>query len=239
MIPLYGFRSAMGVVDLRPFVVKVDTLLRLAKLPYEKKSGPQHFSKAPKKKLPFIEDDGQVIADSYFIAQHLKDKYEIDFDSWLTPDQKAQSYLITKSLEENFYFCIVYSRWIKSDVWPEFKTHAFAKLPMPLKLIVPPLARKGVISTLDKQGISRHSDEEILHIYDQTLQQLSTILGNKPYFMGDKMCSLDIVAYAMLVQMTMTEMETSFTRQAKQYSNLVEFCQRFQQQLASAQKIAA
>jgi Glutathione S-transferase N-terminal domain len=38
------------------------------------------FSKAPKRKLPYIDDEGKRIADSTFIRWHIEKKYGFDFD---------------------------------------------------------------------------------------------------------------------------------------------------------------
>jgi glutathione S-transferase len=232
MIILYGFCGGLGVVDLSPFVMKVDTMLRLANLPYQLKADARNMSQAPKKKLPYIDDDGQEISDSYFISQYLKKQYQVDFDAWLTAEQEAVSQLIIKSLEDNFYFCIVYSRWLPENAWLDFKQHIFFKLPFVLKRIIPSVARKQVKSTLNKQGVGRHSEEQVFEIYNNILQHLSTILGKKQYFMGDELCLLDIVAYAMLVQVIQVEMQTPFTLQARKYQNLVQFCHTMQQQLS-------
>lgn len=239
MITLYGFGSALGLVDLSPFVVKTDVMLRLAGLPYQLKADPGYMAKAPKKKVPFIDDDGQRVADSFFIGEYLKEKYQIDFDAWLGDEQKAIAHLIIKSLEENFYFCIVYSRWVPEQTWIEFKRHVFAKLPIMLKPIVPKIARKQVLSTLNKQGISRHNEQQVLAIFDHSLRHLSNLLGRQRYFMGGQICQLDIVAYAMLIQVAQSEMTSKFSTQLDQYPNLLDFCHRFELLLEQKQQAAA
>ncbi len=61
MIRLYGFGSASGLPDFSPFVLKTMLLLRLAGLDYVvDHSGLQ---RAPKGKLPYIDDDGVIVAD--------------------------------------------------------------------------------------------------------------------------------------------------------------------------------
>jgi glutathione S-transferase len=71
MIKLYKFGSIGDVCDASPFCVKVEAYLRLADLPYETLSGAQYLRKAPKGKLPFIEDNDNIIADSSFILKYL------------------------------------------------------------------------------------------------------------------------------------------------------------------------
>ena len=81
MITLYGSGPNFGLPDASPFVTKAETLLRMAKLPFEKAL--MSFSKAPKGKIPYIEDDGQLLGDSTLIRWHLEKKYGIDFDQGL------------------------------------------------------------------------------------------------------------------------------------------------------------
>ena len=50
MITLYNFGPAFGLPDPSPFVMKVEVLLKMAKLPYQTDSA--GFSKAPKGKDP-------------------------------------------------------------------------------------------------------------------------------------------------------------------------------------------
>ncbi len=54
-----------------PFASRSEAYLRLADLPYETLSGAQYLRKAPKGKLPFIEDNDNIIADSSFILKYL------------------------------------------------------------------------------------------------------------------------------------------------------------------------
>ncbi len=61
MITLYAFGPQFSLPDPSPFVTKAEVLLKMAKLPYE--IDLKGFRKAPKGKLPYIKDDGELIAD--------------------------------------------------------------------------------------------------------------------------------------------------------------------------------
>jgi glutathione S-transferase len=87
VITLYTFGPRFGMPDPSPFVMKAETLLKIAGLPY--RIDTKGFSKAPKGKLPYIEDDGERIADSTFIRWHLEKKYRIDFDRGLGEEARA------------------------------------------------------------------------------------------------------------------------------------------------------
>jgi hypothetical protein len=60
MITLEGFGPAFGLPDPSPFVTKVEMLLKMAGLPYAVDT--TGFNKAPKGKLPYIVDDGEIVA---------------------------------------------------------------------------------------------------------------------------------------------------------------------------------
>lgn len=89
MITLYAFGPMWGLPDPSPFVMKTGVQLKLAGLPFvTERGGP---ATAPKGKLPFILDDGELVADSTFIRDHLERKYGLDLDADLTAVQRAQA----------------------------------------------------------------------------------------------------------------------------------------------------
>ena len=226
MITLYGFGPAFGLPDPSPFVMKVDAYLRMTGMAFEKLAGIKYMRQAPKGKLPYIEDDGQVVSDSFFILQHLKAKYGDPLDEWLTPEQRAVSDLTIKSLDENFYWCVVQSRWLREDTWPQLKAVFFDRLPVPLKFIAPVMARRGVTASVNGHGIGKHSNEEIDAIARFSLQALSDLLGDKTYFMGGQPCTLDAAVYGFLSQPILSEIDNTLAQAAREFTNLVDFCER-------------
>ena len=87
MITLYTFGPAFGLPDPSPFVTKAEVLIKMSGLPY--RTDTKGFPTAPKGKLPYIDDDGTIIADSTFIRMHLERKYRIDFDQGLSPAERG------------------------------------------------------------------------------------------------------------------------------------------------------
>ena len=62
MITLYSFGPSNGLPEISPFVMKAEVLLKMAGLPFRTDTG--GFRKAPKGKLPSIDDEGEIVADS-------------------------------------------------------------------------------------------------------------------------------------------------------------------------------
>ena len=85
MITLYGFGAGFGLPEISPFVTKTEVQLKMAGLAYRKERAMPPAS--PKGQLPFIDDDGEAVADSTFIRAHIERKYGFDFDAGL--DQQS------------------------------------------------------------------------------------------------------------------------------------------------------
>lgn len=230
MITLYGFAPAFGLMDASPFVVKVDLYLRIAKLEFDVKYGVSNLNKSPKGKLPFIQDGDQTIGDSAFILNHLQDKYSLSIDESLSKEQKATAYLLTRSLEENLYWCLVYSRWADDKTWPTCKDTFFDGIPFLVKDIAAGVVRKKTLKQLNSQGISRHTKGEVLSIAEQSLEALSNILGDSDYFFGDNISSFDVSAFSLLCQFILVDYSSDFNELAKKYSNLMSYCERIHAQ---------
>ncbi|NQY37041.1 MAG: glutathione S-transferase family protein [Alteromonadaceae bacterium] len=228
MIKLYTFGPCFDVMDASPFVVKVDLFLRMANLPYETDADFNHLKISPKGKLPFIEDNDVKIGDSEVIIEYLTQTYGIQLDSFLTAEQKAFAHLTTKSLDENLYWCLVYSRWMRDDTWPIVNETFFGTLPFLFRLFVPNMIRKGVKKNLHGQGIGRHSNEEILEIADKSFTALSTLLADKDYLFGDQVCSFDAAVYSMLCQFISVNFYNEFNALARKYQNLIKYCERIE-----------
>lgn len=230
MITLFSFGPHFGLSEASPFVLKVDLYLRMNGIEFESNSDFKNFRQAPKGKLPYIKDNETIVADSFFIIEYLREKYSSKLDEHLSEQQQATAHLLTKSIDENFYWCLIYFRWISDKYWPGVKAELFKDMPFPLKYIVPFIARRSTKNAIMNQGIGRHTESEILDIAEQTLSSLSTLLADQDYFFGDKPSTFDATAYAFLAQATLSNQDTPLTKTAKKKINLVNYCQRIQSQ---------
>lgn len=229
MIELYKFGEADNVCDPSPFCVKVETYLKMAGLEYVAHSGMKNLNEAPKGKLPYIIDAGKTIADSSFILCHLKEKYGDSLDNNLSNEQKAMAHGFIKMMDENLYWTVVHSRWIRDENWAIMKNMLFGSMPFPIKLFIPAMIRKNVRKAMKGHGIGRHSDAEITEIGGRDLLALSDFLGNKQYFFGESPSSLDATAFGILSQIILTDSYTApIYDKARTHQNLVDFTNRIQ-----------
>jgi hypothetical protein len=155
MITLFTFGPYFGLPDGSPFVIKAMLLLKFAGLAYSEDRG--EFRKAPKGKLPYINDDGTVVPDSTFIRFHIEKKYCFDFDAGLTPEQKAAAWAIEKMCEEHLWLALLATRWLDDANFAKGSAQSFKAVPLPFRPIVQSLVRRKVAKTLKLQGIGRHT----------------------------------------------------------------------------------
>ncbi len=225
MIKLHQFARTWGIPNLSPFCCKLETYLRLSKIPYEViESMPP---KAPKGKLPFIEDDDRKIADSDLIIQHLIRTYGDKLDADLSPAQKATSFAMQRLLEDHLFWVTLYTRWQYSDEnWQVNKKAIFHPFPPLIRDIVASVFRFLIRRQIYGQGIGRHTSEEIFQLGRNDLDALSDFLADKPYFMGNKPTSLDATAFGFLINTIDCPIESPVKEYACRKQNLDDYCQR-------------
>ena len=98
---LHQFPPTKLVASGSPPCFKLETFLRMTRIPYENEYG---FKFSKKGKMPWIEFNGQEIADSNFCIQFLKREFKVDVDSHLSDTEKAIAHSIRTMLEENTYW---------------------------------------------------------------------------------------------------------------------------------------
>jgi glutathione S-transferase len=225
MIRLHQFAPAFGLLNASPFCMKLEVYLRLAGLPYEAVND-GNVMKAPKGKLPYIEDQGAVVADSTFVIDYLKKTYGDTLDAGLTAEQRALATAFQRLFEENLYWAVVHTRWADPAGWARTKVAFFGALPPPLCWLLPPLARRGILGEMRGHGMGRHSEAEIHTIARRDVDAVADFLADKPYFLGAQPTSIDATAYAFLANLLWAPVDSPLQRHARQRTNLESYCQR-------------
>jgi glutathione S-transferase len=196
MIKLYGSGRNFDLPDASPFVVKAETMLRMTKLPFERQ--PMSFSKAPKKKIPYIEDDGLLLGDSTFIRWHLEQKYGIDLDAGLSAELRAVAWAFEKMAEDNLYWTLIDLRWMVSDNFENGPNVFFKKVPAPARAVVVGMVRRQVRKSLYSHGMGRHSRTDITRLGTRSVTAIADYLGDKPFFMGSEPTGVDAAIFAFV-----------------------------------------
>jgi glutathione S-transferase len=242
MIKLYAAAPAWNVPNVSPFVLKVDCYLRMVGLPYElvRFQFPEEVAQLPKGKIPYIEDQGQKIADSGFILEYLQTTYGDRLgEQRLNPREQAIALGLRRLMEEHLYWVICYARYMEDTIWEQYKHILFYVLfgryghsPSEVETVAAQ-ARERIRSYLHGHGLGRHTKEEIYALGEADVTALSAYLEDRPYFLGEEPTSLDATAYGFLANILYVGYETPLEAHAKTLPNLWAYGDRMRQRYYS------
>ncbi len=236
MITLHGSTPKFGLPSASTFVSKAEILLKMAGVPYRHVDA--NFSKAPKGKIPYIEDGGKLLGDSTFIRQHLETKYGTDFDTGLSAADKAAAWAFEKMCEEHLYWAIVHERWLIKENFDKGPKTFFNSVPAPIRPIVLAMIHRSVARNMKGQGFGRHTRGEIVQLANHDIDALGAFLGDKPFLMGSEPCGADASVWSSVAGVLCPVFETPIRRHAEQHANLIAYrdrgMQRWFPELATA-----
>jgi glutathione S-transferase len=205
-IKLFVFPRMFAIPNLSPFCCKLETWLRIAKVPYTivETRDPRT---APRRKLPYIEDDGVRIADSSVIVDHLSRTRSIDLDEGLSPNQSAAALLVQRTLEEHYAFVLAYTHLLRDEGLRHTRAR-FEGLPSMVRPFVARAVHKNVTKLLWSQGVLRCAHEEIVAAAIADWRAVLTFMSDGPFFFGDRATGVDSVVFGTLAPTILTPIET-------------------------------
>ena len=115
--------------------------------------------------MPYIDDDGEQVADSTLIRWHRENKYRIDFEKGLSAEQRAIAWAFEKMAEDNLYWALVDARWVDEENFAKGPKNFFRKIPAPVRPLMVALIRRRLKRTLYGQGTGRHPGAEIVALH--------------------------------------------------------------------------
>jgi glutathione S-transferase len=233
MIKLYKFGPSFGLPDASPFVMKVETYLRMTGQKYDTVTG--DVRKAPRKQLPFVDIDGKVIADSTAIVDHLEAVRGGKLDAHLSPAQRAVALAFKSMLEEHLYFGVLFMRWGADDGWAVFQPvlrEMIGKMGVPslFRGMITKTIRKQVVARARAQGMGRQPRAELVASCARMIDALAEQLGDKPYFCGEAPSTYDATVYAFAAGVLCPAFDNEVHKHAAAKPNLVAYEKRLREQ---------
>lgn len=224
MITLYTFGPAFGLPDPSPFCMKAMALLKMSGLEHRCVAG--DVRKAPKGKMPYLDDNGTIVPDTSFIRWHLEQQHGCDFDSVLTQTEKATAWAFEKLCEDNLYWLVLQERWMVPENFEHGPRMFFDIVPGILRPLVIAKVKSEVKRNLWGQGLGRHSDEERRQLARAGLTALADFLAEKPYFMGEQRSGVDAAVLATVAQVLCRHFDTPSRELAEAHPNLIGYRDR-------------
>lgn len=219
MITLYQYSPKWGF-NSSPFCLKIELMLRLYDMPFEIVDDFTKW-KSPKGKLPTIEDEGAVIADSEFILEYLETKYGKSLNAGLTDYEKGICYAYKKMIEEHLYWIALYVRWFDEENWKITKQAYFGGYPEEVVNQVYAKTKRDFQGT----GLGLHSKEELMKIGIKCLNSIYNLVKHKKshYIFGDAFTEIDVIIYAFLIQITNAPMPSALKDHIKKLKELDDY----------------
>jgi glutathione S-transferase len=227
MIVLYTFGSFFGLPDGSPFVTKAMILLKMAGLDYSEDRG--GMFRAPKGKLPWIDDSGEKIADSTLIRLYIERKYGFDFDAGLSDEQKALGWAVEKLCEDHIYWHILCDRWLDDANFARGPARFFEGAPAPVRPLVRAAMRRKVRRDAWGQGLARHGESERAELARRAVASLGALIGDKPFLFGDEPRGADATLGAFVQNLLCPTFDSALRDEAEKTPGLVAYGERITQ----------
>lgn len=225
-LKVYHLPGGWGLRSVSPFCLKLDAVLKMMELPHQSITAPTPFG-GPKKKAPWIEHEGRKIGDSSFIIAYLIERFGKDPDAALTLAQRGQAVAVLRLVEENLYWALVYDRWVRPENWPILKSSVLNQIPVPVRAVIAPIARRGVAKQLKGHGLGLHSEADIEVIARRDIDALAAMLGDSDWFFDDQPTMTDAAVFSLLANIRYPDFSSPMKAMIEDHANLAAFTDRF------------
>ena len=217
------------------FVLKVETYLRMTGIEFKTKSVGINFQEtAPKGKLPYIEHNGQKIADSSVILSYLKHQFGNPLDADLSAIDQAKAHALKRMVEEHVWWVISRERWWAPEN-PYWDTPGLLK---ELDQAAYEEIRDDNRRKCNEHGVGTFTEEELDQRGKEDLSAMAVMLGQQKYFLGDKPTSLDATMYAFLAHIIGAPYTSPLKVAACAHQNLVDYASRMKEEWFSVDPLS-
>ncbi|CAI4232379.1 unnamed protein product [Auanema sp. JU1783] len=196
VVYLYQFPQVKTARNLSPFCLKIETFLRINKISYELRD--TVLARSEHGLLPFIELNGEHIADSKIIEQRLIAHFDVKPVG--TEQDEAVGHLISRAFDLHTFFLFIHFKIAE----PEKMIALLSGFGLP-KILLPVLV--PIAACLFKRKANKKVSGALGGLYSESdfksqlkldLQALDTVLSDKKYLGGDKISTHDCGVFGQL-----------------------------------------
>jgi len=182
--------------------LKVETFLKLFKIPYEIVST-MDTKVSPTGRFPCAEINGACIADSAFIIKACMERFNVP--ETLTPSQVANGVALTRLLEDSLR--LGFYRWNMVDNCEVMVRRFTVMLGYPQVAVAMAIKqmRKQLITTLNLHGHGDLTDEQYQQVLLEDVQAVEDFLTRSTFAVSDSPSRFDGAAYAWCKQLLLPD----------------------------------
>jgi len=197
VIRLYQF-------EISPFCDKVRRILHMKGQPYEavevplSRAGRDVRGLNPAGKLPAIEHEGRVVADSTDIAHYLEERFPEPALLPRDPRERALCHVLEDWADESLYFYEMRLRFTFPHNARRWIPRLVAHDPGWMKGLAPLVLPRMMRRLTRVQGVGRKSREQVLADVARHLDAVDALLAGSEWLVGGAVSLADIAVFAQL-----------------------------------------
>lgn len=186
-----------------PFCEKIRRQLHWKGLSYDTKEYPliarkQVSQLSPAGKLPCLEHDGKIIADSTDIAYYIEKQFT---QKPMLPKSKSELgmiHVLEDWADESLYFYEMYCRFYMGDNGKRNFPRMLENDKPLIQRFLPRLIRNNLGKMLHVQGLRRKTEEHIFRDLTRQLNALNDMLDGSEWLVGNAISLADVSVYPMV-----------------------------------------
>ncbi|OXA50522.1 failed axon connections homolog [Folsomia candida] len=211
-----------------PFVLKLETYLRMAKIPY-KADISIIDAWGPKSRFPWISINGQHLGDSQLAIEYLNKKFEVKLGHEYSKSELAIGAVVRVMVDDHLFWAIPMERFVYAP-YHRLAEVMGSHLPKWVIWIYYKVLQGQVIKRSKGHGIGLNPQEEVQRLTQDDLKHLSTILGQRKFLLGEYPSEYDCTVFGHLAQAMWGLPGSSFEKAVKEeFPNLKEYCLRIKE----------
>ncbi|GMT27264.1 hypothetical protein PFISCL1PPCAC_18561 [Pristionchus fissidentatus] len=196
---LFTYPRCRRIPNISPWSLKLETWLRMMRIPYTATSTNFSCSQSSKHTLPFVEVNGRQIADSNIIIESLTKQFNVTADS-TAADKVSLARALTALVEEDMTPTISalllpdVDYYVSDEAWGPHLGRGIIKWARKQWLMR--RMRRQISARTLVQGAGRHSYLEQTELIKEGLDALSTLLGHDDqYFVESTPSTIDATVF--------------------------------------------
>ncbi len=202
-IVLYQYPGGDGIGSISPPCLRVDLALRWIGEPFERRDvqrGPQVSEISGTGRLPVLDVGGERFVESTRILDELEQRFDVP---WAVESERdaAQLRIWEYAINDYFYWCGFYLRWVDRPGRERFLNALVGKAPwltrlLVRKMLVPKQIRRSML-----HGSGGREKQDMLAEIQRGVNLLATGLHDGPFLLGrDRPSRADLTATSLFSQ---------------------------------------
>lgn len=191
-------------IETSPFCEKVRRILHYKRRGFETREVPPTETLVrvgrinPTGKVPVIEYQDDVVADSSRIARYLEERFPEPPLLPVDPRERALCHLVEDWADESLYFYQMFFRFGLQENASEWSRRTSQSEPPFLRRATERALPTFMRNVLKAQGLGRKPPEQVVDEFGRLLGSLTHLLGPRDWLVADQICLADIAVYAQL-----------------------------------------